>query len=320
MLRTDSCKLDSDGDGAGDGYEYQSALDLNNDEYQTPNFSLPYPEKRPYPNALFADTQIDFDGDGLTLGEEHSLWQLSRATTLNHLSYSDGMQYSVYEQPHGDDRRVGALRVDAYDKHIDFINWASAQGYLSILLPEGTRDIRDFNRDGDFAPQGSWTEETAIELRYFDFDDNTRLSDDERDEDADGLTNYDESHGPMRPTWWTACYKKEKPYPVPYVGTDLADADSDGDGVRDGADDQDHDDVPNLMELSRSSAASMDNATSCDETGAALGTAPTGYVNPFNPCLPDRSSRTCSRHPSLTEKFAPFDPELPAFPQYFVLH
>ena len=34
-----------------------------------------------------------------------------------------------------------------------------------------------------------------------------------------------------------------------YAGTDLVDADTDGDGVRDGADDQDHDDIPNIMEL-----------------------------------------------------------------------
>ncbi|CAA9476650.1 MAG: hypothetical protein AVDCRST_MAG69-484, partial [uncultured Solirubrobacteraceae bacterium] len=44
-LKTDSCRLDSDGDGVGDGYEFQSALHLNNDEYQEPNNSLPYPEK-----------------------------------------------------------------------------------------------------------------------------------------------------------------------------------------------------------------------------------------------------------------------------------
>ena len=37
-----------------DGYEYQSAKDLNDDEHQQPNKDLPYPGKRPYPNALFA--------------------------------------------------------------------------------------------------------------------------------------------------------------------------------------------------------------------------------------------------------------------------
>ncbi len=323
MLRTDSCKLDSDGDGAGDGYEYKSALDLNNDEYQSPNFSLPYPEKRPYPNALFADSHIDFDGDGLSSGEEHSLWLLSEATNLNRLSYSDGLQHSNYEQPHGDDRRVGALRADSYDKHIDFVNWATAAGYLTINLPEGPRDIRDFNRDGDhnasvlYDPSLVWNEETVLELRYFDFDGDNRLSDDERDEDADGLTNYDESHGPMLPAFWTGCYKKEKPYPVPYSATDLADSDSDGDGVRDGADDQDHDDVPNLMELRRSVAASEYNKTSCNDEAATLGDAPIGFVNPFNPCLPNPRSRTCTRHPSLADKFPPFDPEVP---NYLVLN
>ena len=38
-----------------DGYEYQSAVDLNDDEYQSPNDVLPYPGKRPYPNPLFTD-------------------------------------------------------------------------------------------------------------------------------------------------------------------------------------------------------------------------------------------------------------------------
>ena len=51
----DRCNADSDGDGVEDGYEYQSAVDLNDDEYQQPNTFLPYPGKRPYPNALFAD-------------------------------------------------------------------------------------------------------------------------------------------------------------------------------------------------------------------------------------------------------------------------
>ena len=44
----DTCSTDSDGDGVEDGYEYQSARDLNDDEYQSPNAYLPYPGKRPY--------------------------------------------------------------------------------------------------------------------------------------------------------------------------------------------------------------------------------------------------------------------------------
>ena len=76
--KTDGCKADSDGDGATDGYEIQSARDLNDDEYQFAQSVLPYPEKRPYPNALFADSDVDYDGDSLTLGEEFSLWNAYR--------------------------------------------------------------------------------------------------------------------------------------------------------------------------------------------------------------------------------------------------
>ena len=49
-------------------------------------------------------------------------------------------------------------------------------------------------------------------------------------------------------------YKDEKPYPVVYAGVSPIDPDSDGDSLRDGADDQDHDDVPNFRELSRNMA------------------------------------------------------------------
>ncbi len=59
----------------------------------------------------------------------------------------------------------------------------------------------------------------------------------------------------MTAGYWKGCYDKEKPFPIEYAGTDLVDPDSDGDGVRDGADDQDHDDIPNVMELSRNAAS-----------------------------------------------------------------
>src|SRR6476620_2064115 len=51
-IGTDGCNADSDGDGVPDGYEYQSALDLNEGVYQSPDGVTPYPGKRPYPNAL----------------------------------------------------------------------------------------------------------------------------------------------------------------------------------------------------------------------------------------------------------------------------
>ena len=36
-LVLDPCVGDTDGDGVEDGFEYQSAIDLNNDDYQSPN-------------------------------------------------------------------------------------------------------------------------------------------------------------------------------------------------------------------------------------------------------------------------------------------
>ena len=38
-LVLDPCVGDTDGDGVEDGFEYQSAIDLNNDDYQSPNYA-----------------------------------------------------------------------------------------------------------------------------------------------------------------------------------------------------------------------------------------------------------------------------------------
>jgi hypothetical protein len=316
-LKTDGCKSDSDGDGVTDGYEYQSATDLNDNEYQEPQSIVPAPEKRPYPNPLFADAGSDFDGDSLTLGQEFALWKAYRnpGAGLNDLVYSDGNQYSAYTRD-GAGRRPGALvGPDPHAKYADFLGWTAASGYATVWLPRG-RDItgltngagvfnlRDSNQSGGALSPG--------EDRYYDFDLDGKLSDDERDEDADGLTNYDETTGRMLSGYWKACYRKEAAYPLTFAGTDLVDPDSDGDGVRDGADDQDHDDLPNLMELSREAAAMparFQTGVCGKDDGEVLTTPIEGRVNPYNPCLPYVNSRTCTRHPSIEKPYAPFDPE-----------
>ena len=320
-LTTDPCLADTDGDGVGDGYEYKSAVDLNNDDYQEPNQSLPYPGKRPYPNPLDpSDVGTDFDGDSLALGAEQRLWLISSAPAGrvldNPLSYSDGLQHSIYEfRPGQGNRRFPALPAAGYSKQADFENWATAAGYRSNLhVPDPAnpgetivRSLFDINLDGAESPD---------EALHYDTYGNGFLSDDERDEDADGLSNFDENGGRARAGWWSSCYPDETPYYVTYADTDIADPDSDGDGVRDGADDQDHDDLPNLMELSRSAAAAPDRVQTgvCGKDVGEVLTSPVrGRVNPYNPCLPYVDSRTCPRHPNIEKKYAPFDPEMPNY-------
>jgi hypothetical protein len=168
--RTNACVADSDSDKLLDGWEYMSGLDLNAN-------ALPYPAKRPYPNALFSDAMVDHDGDGLHAWVEHALWW--RGGAKYPIDYSDGDQTT---QPD----------------------------------PVGTSVWNDWDYDGI-------------------------LSDDERDFDNDGLANIYE--------YWAATFA---PWDPSFPGTlrpDFVDQDTDGDGVLDGWDDQDHDDVSNIDEL-----------------------------------------------------------------------
>jgi hypothetical protein len=217
QIHTDPCNADTDRDGVPDGYEYMSALDLNSK-------ALPYPAKRPYPNPLFPDSNVDYDGDGLTMADEYAAW-VRYGDSKFPLNYSDGTQNTG-----------GVMPVPA------------GQGYL------------DLNGDG-------------------------KLTDDERDVDGDGLGNWVEAHGPLSDqSWWTAVYEQEKPYPVPYAGTDWLDPDTDGDGLPDGLDDVDHDGYNNMSEVRRGPY----------------------WVQAFNPCLPDWKSPTCSLHPPLKDPWPPF--------------
>jgi hypothetical protein len=313
-LLLDPCSGDTDGDGVEDGFEYQSAIDLNNDDYQHPNYSIPYPTKTAYPNPLFKDADKDYDGDGLDLGEEYRLWKYTYEVnhtaprSLTPLSYSDGLQYSLSVLAGGNGRHTPTMNVTDYQPPQAFRAWATATGYVLVFLrPYGaTRDLYDMDGDNvvttvarkyDSPPTGA---QRRAELTYWDLDRDGKVSDDERDEDADGLTNYDEVNGPLTSGWWKGCYPEDGEYPIPYVGTKAYDADSDGDGILDGADDQDFDDIPNIMELSRNMAGDWALNGVCGGQGTYDAAAPDkAYVNPFNPCLPDVRSRTCQRHPVI---------------------
>ena len=240
-IGTDPCSKDSDADGVSDGYEYYSALDLNSN-------ALPYPGKMPYPNALFADNTVDYDGDGLTLADEASLWATYGNGQLP-LNYSDGTQTTV---PTG----------------------APAGGTLANWS-------LDLNGDGV-------------------------LNDGERDADGDGLSNWDESHGRMTHDWWTGVYNGsdpvgrplETPYTVTFGGTKLNDPDTDGDGLVDGLDDNDHDGYNNMFEVRRpanwfatyvSLGAGTTPPSNWDTSAHPYlqpGADPYSRVQPFNPCKP----------------------------------
>jgi IPT/TIG domain-containing protein len=322
-LRLDECNVDSDGDGVEDGYEYQSARDLNDDEDQDPNAYLPYPAKKPYPNPLDkTDVNTDHDGDSLTLIQEYRLWKYSTdhgaPRTLERLTYSAGEQYSESVRAGGTGRRTPTLSRVNYPKQTGFLSWATQAGYDPVALadlsspwyaPRTNYSLLDANRDGSVS---------ADEQYYFNdgfttLGGDTYLDDSERDEDGDGLTNFDETRGCMNRSLWDNLYKDEAPYPLEFAGTDLDDPDSDGDGVLDGADDQDHDDIPNIVECSRSLAAAANGGTAVPLDSRTLPAAPLGrpaqgFVNPFNPCLPHTQSRTCLVYIDVTgTAFAPFD-------------
>jgi hypothetical protein len=328
LYHLNSCRSDTDGDTVTDGFEYRNALDLNDDEYEEENTFLPYPGKRPYPNPLDGeDANTDFDGDSLTLLEEFKLWRFTVAkgapAALDRLTYTDGQQYSISKRL-ANGRRTPDLKAVNYQRQAEFTSWAMGNRYWDIVLPgeSSKRPLVDFNRNGVIDGAGASRPECMARVCYLhteshwlDLDGDAYLSDDERDEDADGLTNYAEAHGPlMSGDYWVGHYPREKPFRISYAGTDLADPDTDGDDVRDGADDQDHDDVPNLVEVSRNMATGrpFDNPkTAKDATvnayGDPLALPEYGRVNPFNPCLPNPNSRTCPRYLPFGITWAPFD-------------
>jgi hypothetical protein len=238
-IKTDPCLADTDRDGVEDGFEQLSALRLNrwND-----GDTIPYPGKRPFPNALDpSDAATDYDGDGLSLSDEFRLWRFGGSKQP--LDYSDG-------------------------------------------------DQRSANQDAPVAPPlAAWA---------IDMNSDGKLSDDERDADGDGLTNWDEAHGRMTPEWWVAKYNgtngpKETKYPVvEYPAAVMDDPDSDGDGVPDGADDQDRDGLSNAFEVRRPDDWPATYVSVTHDGG--LDPNPWARVHPFNPCKPLWSAR-CHLHP-----------------------
>jgi hypothetical protein len=297
QIGTDPCLEDTDGDTMTDGWEYYAAKDLNIK-------AVPYPGKRPYPNALDPSdggsggfSAYDFDGDGLTTLEEFRAWRYtgksfiaSKAGGLDlesPLGYSDGTKYSrASETP-------------------SVPQWRSSQYGLS-------NPTQPFPASYDLKGDTAWRDQ-------------------ERDADRDGLNNRMESaRGPSNNTWWNSFWANDKRFSPavepwgkkyycgtqspghfdqrPFADLDLADPDVDGDSLLDGEDDQDNDDVDNITEIYEVDkdldgngglpAGTFPNPAWC---GYPVGPVPSisfggvdSAVNPFNPCAPNPDARTCN--------------------------
>ena len=160
---------------------------------------------------------------------------------------------------------------------------------------DGTDANLDFDGDGLTLKQEyqAWNYSgRPLPLNYSDGNPKTggtALRDGAKDVDGDGLTNFEETSGPMRIDWWTAKYDgqngpKETPYPDAhrrFAEPSFIDPDSDGDGILDGNDDQDHDGYPNWFEASRPA----DWATTYTSTAFPYPATP-GHTEPAGPRQP----------------------------------
>jgi hypothetical protein len=295
QIGTDPCLADTDDDHMSDGWEYYSAKDLNVK-------AVPYPGKRPYPNPLDPSdggagqaSPYDFDGDGLTTREEYRAWVITGSSFQSSkiggtdlespLGYSDGTKFSRPNETPG------------------VPNWQS----YKYGLPN---PVQPFPATYDLKYDAAWRDQ-------------------ERDADGDGLNNRMESaKGPSNNGWWNRYWANDKQFSPaiepwgkkfycgnqspgyfaerPFAELDLADSDVDGDGLLDGEDDQDNDDVNNITEMYETekdvdgNGAGGWNPAWCGFAGGSILAVPSisfggvdSAVNPFNPCAPDPNSRTC---------------------------
>jgi hypothetical protein len=308
-LGTNPCKADTDGDGVSDGYEYQSALDLNRNA-NTSAIPWPSPGKRPYPNPLDpSDANTDYDGDSLTLYQEYEAsfaWLLGLDPTHTQLQTFipyvplPDCSHPVGPYP-GDSSCLNNVMVVAYSDGDQTTNPSPygdepgpPTGPPAPTDPNAQSGF-DVNGDGVIGDAGDVWSHTGAAVGWMNLDGNSYLNDSEKDVDGDGLSNYEETSGPMLgAAWWSSQFPADGTYPLAYAGTNWLETDTDGDTIPDGADDQDHDGYTNIQELSR------------DYVFPGFGTA---NVAEYNPCLPnDAPDRACMSHPPFNASFAPFAP------------
>jgi hypothetical protein len=204
-IALDPCLADSDKDGVPDGFEYYSAQDLNSTVLFGTGPLLPYPGKKPYPNALNQDQGTDYDGDGLTLGDEYTLWHKFGDGQFPLTSYSDGRQVTkavpvdpAYPWQNMDGNSVlNDGEQDADGDHLS--NWDEAHGRMT---PEWWADAYDGNNG--LPKETPYPNVAYPSTDMLDPDSNgDGVIDGLSDQDHDGLTNQFEV---ARPFDWFATY------------------------------------------------------------------------------------------------------------------
>ena len=192
VLKLDPCKPDTDGDSVSDGFEYESALDLN-------SRALPYPGKRPYPNALDPnDANTDYDGDGLTNYDEYSAWVRYGGSKFP-LTYSDGTQNTGGPLPipagkeYMDYNNNGTLGDDERDVDNDGLpNWIEAHGGMSGNAWWTTTGYKEEPKYGVEFAGTDWLDPDT---------DGDTLVDGADDNDFDGYNNITESDRTKGTLW-----------------------------------------------------------------------------------------------------------------------
>ena len=237
LRSSDRCKADTDGDGVDDGYEYQSARDLNDDEYQerrkrsspTRQAAVPEPAVRRTRTSTTTATPAArprSTRSGTTVPRTAPPRTLKRLSTRTATSTPP----TAATAPATASRRWSPRATPARGSSSAGRGPRATRAVLNrgVAVTSPRDDATRFTS----ATSTAATASSAEDIPYYDYDGNGFLSDDERDEDADGLTNYDEAHGRCTPEYWArAATPSEKPYPITYAGTELVDPDTDGDGV-----------------------------------------------------------------------------------------
>jgi hypothetical protein len=204
-IATEPCAADTDKDGIPDGYEYYSAQDLNSTVLDGTGPLLPYPGKKPYPNALNQDQDVDYDGDGMSLGDEYTLWHKYGDGQFPLTSYSDGRQVTkavpvdpAYPWQNMDGNSVlNDGEQDADGDHLS--NWDEAHGRMT---PEWWKSAYDGNNG--LAKETEYPDVVYPPTDMLDPDSNgDGVIDGLSDQDHDGLPNEFEVD---RPSDWSTTY------------------------------------------------------------------------------------------------------------------